>query len=152
MLPQRKNRIKAFLLLVVFSMNSLAGFACSIGVDMGYNINHHHKHTKSHTHKTYTLHHNYTHKHVNTVTLINNVTKDDCCSNTVTKFNLLDKSVTDNSFQWQVPHFSIVYLSAFFIKIGNPGIPKVKSWFQFVRRSCSLDDTDIRIAIQSFQI
>jgi hypothetical protein len=152
MLRQQKNRIKALLLLVVFSINSLAGFACSIGVNMGYNIDHHHKHAKSHIHKNHTLLHNHTHKHVNTGVVFNGITKDDCCSNTVTKFNLLDKSVTDNSFQRQVPFISIVYLSAFFIKIDNPGIHNVKSWFQFVRRSCSLDDTDIRIAIQSFQI
>src|SRR6476469_5198618 len=149
MSTQQNNSIKALLLLVVFSVNTLAGFACSIGVDMGYN-NHHHKNGKAHSHKKCALHHTNAHNHVSTMVSFNDITKDDCCSNTVTKFNLLDKSVTDNSFQWQAGIFPIVYLSTFFIKTGNPVVQNVKSWFQFVRRSCSLDDTDIRIAIQSF--
>jgi len=151
MSTQQKNRLKALLLLLVFSMNTLAGFACSIGIDMGYN-NHHHKSGKAHSHKKCALHHTNVHDHVSTIVSFNSITKDDCCSNTVTKFNLLDKSVTDNSLQCQPGVFPIVYLSAFLIKTEKTGVQNVKSWFQFVRRSCSLDDTDIRIAIQSFQI
>ncbi|HJW15955.1 MAG TPA: hypothetical protein VJ499_02490 [Flavisolibacter sp.] len=132
-------------------MNTLAGFACSIGVDMGYN-NHHHKHEKQKRDKQGMSHHEHLHKPVINQISFNDTTKDDCCSNSVTKFNLLDKSVTDNSINWQTNSLSIIYLATFLIKTGDPGIQTVKSWFHFVRRSCSLDHTDIRIAIQSFQV
>src|SRR5689334_8615019 len=36
-----KNSIRAALLLVVFSLNTVIGFACSIGIDMGFNSTHH---------------------------------------------------------------------------------------------------------------
>ena len=34
-------KIKATLLITVFSLNSVFGFACSMGLDMGYNKSHH---------------------------------------------------------------------------------------------------------------
>lgn len=34
-------KIKALFLLVVFSLNSILGFACSVGIDLGYNTHHH---------------------------------------------------------------------------------------------------------------
>ena len=40
----KKNRsiqLNAAFLLVVFSMNTIVGFACSLGLDMGYNSKHH---------------------------------------------------------------------------------------------------------------
>ncbi|HEY5631199.1 MAG TPA: hypothetical protein VIR31_03660, partial [Nitrososphaeraceae archaeon] len=50
MTRQVKNKIRALALLTVFSLNTVAGFACSVGVDMGYNA-HHHEHGKKHLHK-----------------------------------------------------------------------------------------------------
>ena len=35
-------RLKAALLLIIFSMNTVIGFACAIGIDMGFNTTHHH--------------------------------------------------------------------------------------------------------------
>ena len=40
----KKNRsiqLKATFLLIVFSLNTIVGFACSLGLDMGYNSKHH---------------------------------------------------------------------------------------------------------------
>ena len=34
-------KIKATLLITVFSLNTVMGFACSMGIDMGYNKSHH---------------------------------------------------------------------------------------------------------------
>jgi ferredoxin-like protein FixX len=152
MSTQQKNSIKALFLLVVFSMNTLAGFACSIGVDMGYN-NHHHDQEHSHKHKHEVAHHNHTHPHVHLspASSFKDIDKDDCCSNAVTKLNLSDKLIVHN-IQLQASLFAITYLPAFTVIIENPVGINVNSLFQFVRRSCSLDDTDIRIAIQSFQI
>ena len=146
-----KNRIKAFVLLMVFSLNTIAGFACSVGLDMGYNTAHH-SHEKSgyssknsHTHK-----HSHVHKPVTGAKLTG--TKDDCCSNQVNDFAKLEKSVPANSFLLYPPSFEInndlFELLANSIDVG----PTVNSRFQFVRRSCFLNDTDLLTAIRRFQI
>lgn len=41
MKPPRAIQYKALFLLVTFSMNTVVGFACSMGVDMGFNSHHH---------------------------------------------------------------------------------------------------------------
>ena len=40
----RPTKLKALFLLVSFSLNTVAGFACSLGIDMGYNTRSHHHH------------------------------------------------------------------------------------------------------------
>lgn len=54
----KKNRsiqLKAAFLLIVFSLNTIVGFACSLGLDMGYNSKHHGEETATgavvHIHK-----------------------------------------------------------------------------------------------------
>lgn len=150
MSTQQKNRLKAILLLVVFSMNTLAGFACSIGFDMGYN-RHHHTHAKAHIQKKCPGHQKHSLTHRTTATSFRNMSNDDCCSNAVTKFNLSDKVIV-HKIQLQSPSFPITYISAFDIRTEDPTAANINSLFQFVRRSCSINHTDIRIAIQSFQI
>ena len=34
-------QLKAAFLLIVFALNTVLGFACSMGLDMGYNKSHH---------------------------------------------------------------------------------------------------------------
>ena len=34
---------KAAFLITVFSLNTIIGFACAIGIDMGFNATHHHE-------------------------------------------------------------------------------------------------------------
>lgn len=148
-----KNRIKALVLLTVFSLNTLAGFACSIGVDMGYNTKHHnHSHDKSghvskhsHSHK-----HTFSHKRITGQQL--NATKDDCCSNQVNAFAKLEKSIPVNGFLLQAASFLIS--NDLFEPVATDTIvgPMVNSRFQFVRRSCFLNDTDLLTAIRRFQI
>jgi hypothetical protein len=154
MSSQKKYKIIAAFLLIVFSLNTVAGFACSVGIDMGYNTKHHeHESSQSHSHCKSHFH-NAAHKHhqSSSITFNDAGNKDDCCANEVTKFIHLDKSVVNSYSVLQTPIFLLAFTSAFFVQkqgeIGNI----VKSNFQFVRRSCSPDDTDIRIAIQSFQI
>ncbi|MEO5946211.1 MAG: hypothetical protein ABIP79_05305, partial [Chitinophagaceae bacterium] len=36
-------KLKAVFLLIVFSLNTLVGFACALGVAMGFNSKHHHQ-------------------------------------------------------------------------------------------------------------
>ena len=163
MIAQRKNKIKAFTLLVVFSLNTIVGFACSIGIDMGYNSKHHqhgsshstskpHSHKHGHKHSHGTSHkHSHQHKHTDPSGAAKN-TQDDCCANGVTKFIQLDKSVVKTNLNLQVPTF-LVALASIFIQ-PSPNENNLANTFGLlpVRRSCSIYDTDIRIAIQSFQI
>jgi hypothetical protein len=153
MTHQLKNRIKAVFLLLVFSVNTVAGFACSVGVDMGYNA-HHHAHAKKHPLSLGKGHHHkHKHHHLKATTVFNDAnTKDDCCSNDVTKFNLLDKAVAANNLDLQTPFFPLELSITFLPQAINESGLAVNPQFQFVRRSCFLNDTDIQTAIRRFQI
>ena len=61
-------QLKAAFLLIVFSLNTVVGFACSVGLEMGFNSSHHqeekaaitHKHDNSHQHDDAVVdHHQY---------------------------------------------------------------------------------------------
>ncbi|HWJ92396.1 MAG TPA: hypothetical protein VNR87_14870 [Flavisolibacter sp.] len=154
MTQQLKNKIRAIVLLTVFSLNTVAGFACSVGIDLGYNTRHHehanHSLKGSHKHDR----HKHTHAHTEPVNIVAHLSmpQDDCCSSQVNDFALMDKSVVSNNLLLQAPVFLLAtnFRNALFENAGTD--VTVNSRFRFVRRSCSLDDTDIRIAIQSFQI
>lgn len=147
-----KNRIRALFLLLVFSFNTIAGFACSVGVDMGYNA-YHHEHAQKHFHNHGQEHHNYSHTNHKGTTAFKDVNeKKDCCSNDVTKFALLDKLVVDNSLSIQAPVFFIAISTGFHSQTINESGLAVNSGFQYVRRSSFLNDTDIQTAIRRFQI
>ena len=160
---QLKNKIRAFVLLTVFSLNTLAGFACSIGIDMGYNSSHHqhgssHSPEKAASHKSGHKHshgaghnHGYQHNHTKGSGTAKN-TQDDCCANDVTKFLQVDKSVVKTNLSLPTPTFLDVFTSIFIQPSLNENNLQNSSGLLLVRRSCSIYDTDIRIAIQSFQI
>jgi len=151
--------IGAIFLLAVFSLNTVLGFACSIGIDMGYNSSHHQHGSlqsseKTHAHKSGIKHsqgtsHNPGHKHTHGTT---KSTPDDCCANEITKFIQLDKSVVRTNLDMQAPTFVSTFNFIFFQPSLNENNFAHSSGLLPVRRSCSLYDTDIRIAIQSFQI
>jgi len=162
-MQQWKNKIKAFLLLLVFSLNTVVGFACSIGINMGYNSSHHrhsfsgpaekaHSHNLGHKHSSGASHtRDHQHKHTKEDGAAKN-TQDDCCANDVTKFIRLDKSVVKTNLDLQMPTFSVALTSKFFQPWLNENNFSHSSVVLPFRRSCSLHDTDIRTAIQSFQI
>ena len=152
MTSRQKNKLRAFFLLAVFSLNTVMGFACSLGVDMGYNSEHHahekHNSLKLHSHPS-------GHKHEHTGLAISGTTikgvNNDCCTNGVTRFTLLDKAIT---------HPLLLHSPAFFIEIRDPFLFSLQeevgatanSRFRFVRRSCFLNDIDIQTATRRFQI
>ena len=148
MTRQVKNKIRALALLTVFSLNTVAGFACSVGVDMRYN-SHHHEHGKKHVHK-----HEHQHNPIEgiSVKLSDESSKDDCCSNDVTQFSLLDKSVAANNLLIAAPVFLLPFQTIFPSPNMNDSGLAVNSKFQFVRRSSFLNDTDLQMAIRRFQI
>jgi len=153
MTRQKKNKFRAIFLLMVFSLNTIVGFACSLGVDMGYNTKHHshesHSHNKPHVHKD-----GHKHQHTHKIVLGTKLksTSDDCCSNNVTSFAQLEKVVAYNNLLPQVPfiildtHNTTLLLSLEEVELA------VNSRFQAVRRSCFLNDTDLQTAIRRFQI
>ena len=148
MTHQLKNKIRASILLTVFSLNTVAGFACSVGIDLGYNKHHH-----EHQDKVIGHHEEYNGHHDETEGKEVSKPQDDCCSGDVANFTLLDKSSTTSvTHQLQTPvvilTFSALYI---FSTIKEPVLP-VNSDFQFVRRSCFLNDTDLQITIRRFQI
>ena len=78
---------KAAFLMIVFSLNTIIGFACAVGVDMGFNSSHHHDDepmdTAMHIHADGKKHFHYEeadkdhHK--------SNDDKDNCCHDNVIK-------------------------------------------------------------------
>jgi hypothetical protein len=165
MTHQQKNKLKALFFTLVFSLNTLAGFACSVGVDM-MNITPRHEHGKSnhhenakghHEHHNHDKNHNHDNHHyhggIKSSANSNSTTpNDECCTHEVAKFTLLDKTVAVYIIHLQVPVFLLAFTSTFLSQIIHESVVAVNSRFQFVRRSCFLNDIDLRIAIQSFQI
>ncbi len=155
MLQPYKYKLIATFLLVVFSLNTMAGFACSIGIDMGYNSGHHQHEEMTtipelHHHESGTkMHH---HATPNPGQAIVAGIHEDCCAGVVNDFTQLDKAVTYNNLLVKAPVFLAFYLNDFFVTEKSIGDPQTGTNDQFLRRSCSINDNDIRIAIHSFQI
>ncbi len=110
-------KLKALFLLVSFSFNSAVGFACSVGVDMGFNSHHHHNgeekqelehhgHGKDHGHLKAEISDHHSHKHVhkqvgeinrsNTV-VFNSPQDENCCKDFVVGFEKLDKQIVEKN-------------------------------------------------------
>ncbi|CAN5587738.1 hypothetical protein BH10BAC2_BH10BAC2_20450 [soil metagenome] len=144
-------QLKATLLLLVFSMNTIIGFACSVGMDMGFNTTHHHQteltDSKSHHHNVDADHH---HDEADTDHHSKD-SKDNCCKDKVIKFAQVDKSVPQSANNIIQLVFFTAFSASFFdidISFASKAVPNVK----YFVRSYHPPIPDIRIAIQSFQI
>jgi hypothetical protein len=134
MANRRKYKIVSVFLLAVFSLNTIVGFACAVGIDMGFNSKHHHDEEAT----DQTTHH---HK--------SGDKKHNCCNDEVAQLLQIDKSVPQSL---NIIH--PIFLIAFFDTFNNISLPSfdiVKDIKQFVR-SYHPPISNIRIAIQSFQI
>ena len=170
-------KLKAAFLLMVFALNTVVAFACSMGVDMGYNGKHHakeakasanaHSHTPgtgSHQHDDQATHshdgntkHSHagtgSHSHNKQVTANHqqqsNSEQDDCCTGNAIKFQTEDKKLQKGErFDIKAPVF-VAFLSAF---LGVDVAPqKISSVTKFLVPQF-YPPPDIRIAIQSFLI
>ncbi len=147
-------------MLFVFSLNTAVGFACALGVDMGFNSKGHldepatlavhiHADGKKHIHNKNNghTHDKKGHSHAATPE-----TKDKCCKEKVVKLEQSDKSRPATIVGLVIPPNYPVLPASFYqfnVSVYHPDIEKdVK---QFVR--CHHPPIpDIRIAIQSFQI
>lgn len=159
-------QLKAAFLLMIFSLNTIIGFACSIGVDMGFNSKHHddeeakealvhvHADGKQHIHKEKTnshshnnsLHHNKASKHKT-----DSKEKDNCCTDNTVRFEQLDKSLTPSVNVVFNPVFFTAFLASFYntnILFSSQVVPNTR----YFVRGHHPPIPDIRIAVQSFQI
>ncbi|WP_216823413.1 hypothetical protein, partial [Niastella vici] len=86
-------QLKAIFLLIVFSLNTLVGFACAVGLNMGFNAKHHHHDDDPVSTATATSHHHEgTTPHHHDELAKSNATEDDnCCTENATQFSQLDK-------------------------------------------------------------
>jgi hypothetical protein len=145
-------QLKAAFLMIVFSLNTIIGFACAVGIDMGFNSTHHHEEEASgisvHVHAS-----GKKHIHQEEVDKDHHKStdgKDNCCHNKVIQFAQLDKSVPQSlSVISQI--FFITGVSTFYnseILFPSQATPNIK----YFVRSYHPPIPDIRTAIQSFQI
>jgi hypothetical protein len=146
---KKSIQLKAAFLLIAFSLNTVIGFACAVGLDMGFNSHHHeenaietegiHHHDKSHHHDEADVHHHKT-----------NGDKDNCCNDGVMKFQKVDKALA-SSINLINPIFFTSFLASFYNIDILSSYDKIAAIKYFVR-SHHPPIPDIRIAIQSFQI
>ena len=147
-------QLKAALLLIVFSMNTVIGFACAMGVDMSFNTHHHdeeeatettvHVHADGKKHQ----HHNEAAKHHHDSN--KDSEKGGCCNDGVIKFQSLDKSLAQNVNTAINTPVLVALLSSFYgiDLFMQPQGSHQKHIPQFFHPP----PPDIRILIQSFQI
>lgn len=156
-------KLKAVFLLVVFALNTAVGFACSAGVDMGFNSKHHneeeaieaaahvHNDGKQHLHHEKKDSHDKSKGHDEASSEHKSGNdKDNCCNDKLKSFQQLDKAVP-NSTSIIYPVFFTAFLASYYNINILPHSDIVKDIRPFVR-SYHPPIPDIRIAIQSFQI
>ena len=144
-------RLRALFLFVVFFLNTAVGFACSAGLNMGFN-NHHHEEEASSIDQQHSeaIHHEHgagTHHHDEN----EGAKKGGCCNDGVIKFEHLDKDLNPAGVSFNyVPLFIAVFSPYFDIDIFSAD-SSVASQKRFIRY-CYPPPRDIRVSIQSFQI
>lgn len=152
-------QLKAVFLLIVFSLNTVIGFACSVGVGMGFNSKHHHHHKgKSHHHHGKSHHHHHSaDSHTVKSPSAGEIKKsratetENCCNDDATRLSQSDKvlvNVINSGVEVPVAlialHFLYIssHLSSFYSEITK--IQEVRPYV--------LNSRGIRVSIQSFQI
>jgi len=147
-------QLKALFLLLVFAFNTAVGFACAIGLDIGFNTAHHHDEeaTEIHVHANGEKHehHSKSGSHHHEENKSEKKEKDGCCNDEVQKFQSLDKNLNQNAkFAIDLPSFVAIISTFHGIDIYNLSKafpPKYKARLYYP------PPDDIRIAIQRFQI
>lgn len=143
-------QLKAAFLALVFSLNTIIGFACAIGVNMGFN-SHHHEEEELTVAQTSHHHDKLQHHHDEVAKDHQSKDKDDCCNDKVMKIVQLDKAVPQ-SFSIAI---NSIFFTAFISSFYNIDLlysSREDASIKYFVRSHHPPIPDIRIAIQSFQI
>lgn len=155
---RRSIQFKAAFLMVVFSLNTVIGFACAVGIDMGFNTSHHHDEEatktsihvhadgKKHIHHEAAKHHDETDKDHH-----KSDGKNNCCNDKVIKFNEVDKSASHSLNTSINPAFFTTFLASFY-SINVLYTSYINTGINYFVRSYHPPISDIRIKVQSFQI
>ena len=143
----RSIRLKATFLLLVFALNTMVGFACALGLDMGFNSHHEHQEaTEIHIAGEKHEHHEAAEQHEEKNCC--DPHKGGCCNDKVSKIALLDKTVPQ-PFHISTPNHSPIhrnYLTDILRTVS--GITYSRSFL----RSYHPPIPDICIAVRSFRI
>ena len=142
--------------MIIFSLNMVLGFACSVGIDMGYNQSHHHSETTNSTHPHSSVHQTAPNDHHTSHTASTNAHSsksgtEDCCKNQVHQFAKLDK------LSLQLPDFVVIpglFVSSISSCYYTHTLNNYISLFEnnYFALHHHPPDTDLRIIIQRFQI
>ncbi len=156
---KRSTQLKAAFLMIVFSFNTIIGFACAVGIDMGFNTPHHHDEEasealvhihadgKKHVHHAGANHHDeQDNDHHNS-----KEDKDNCCNKKVIQFNDVDKSASHSLNANIAPPYFTTFITAFYIT-RILYFSSINTDIKYFVRSHHPPIPDIRIAIRSFQI
>lgn len=142
-------KCSAAFLLMVFALNTLVGFACAMGADMGFNSPHHHDDEVAST----SVHHDHdsnSHHHEEAEA---DKSKDDgnCCKDSVVQLSQQDKllaNVVTISLESPV---TLVFLHSFYISFLSTSAAIINQENRTVRWQFPASP-DIRVSIQSFLI
>ncbi len=138
-------------------MNTIIGFACAVGFDMGFDSNHHEKEVADisiHVHadgEQHQHHNEIKNHHEETDNQLHKTTEqeDNCCHDKVTQIAQQDKAIAP-TISIISPVFFTTYIGSFYeINLGST---LRDSHIRYFVRSHHPPIPDIRIAIQSFQI
>lgn len=166
MKSNRTIKIKALILLATFSLNTVVGFACSLGVDMGFNSRHHsheegekHEHGNGHQHDEHKGHNHQhsqaSHHHsdtVNNTASFSSPNEENCCSDFVVGFQNTDKQIAEKS---SIPQKSTNTLLYLVFAPPSAELLNAKDFANHLRippREIDYSPPDIRVFIQSFLI
>ena len=145
-------QLKAALLLIIFSLNTIIGFACALGVDMSFNSKHHqeeqqtkiavhvHANGQKHDHHKTVDNHSHGQKKSNK--------KDDCCNDKVVKIQTAEKNIVAKTML-DAPVFVAMISSYFAINL----LDIIKSFPpKNIKRFFYPPPPDILVTIQKFQV
>ena len=145
-------QIKAAFLTIVFLLNTVIGFACAMGIDVEPNGDHHQKNETSLVGKN-SHEHNEAHEHDASASdhHSSKLPKDNCCKDEVSKITKGDKIVQQsfNSKLLTLPVFTLTNTTYLLGSVNSFPINTKTTYADWRYRP---PISDIRIAIQSFQI
>jgi hypothetical protein len=155
-------QLKAFILLIVFSLNTIVGFACAVGLNMGFNAQHNHSGSTSHSSKSHHHHdkshhhHNGSHAHASKPHHDHEINKsgaqekENCCNDDATRLSQSDKllvNAINAGIEMPVALIALHFLYISHLSFFKPEIKKIQEVRPYV-----LNARGIRVSIQSFQI
>ena len=153
---KRKSGIprKAFFLLIVFLLNTVVGFACSVGLGMAAVTAHHHDVRESGVHHHEKGHEHHDHQAVNGPdhhSSKEKKTTEDCCTDQVQKIEKTDKlSPPVSAFSVYQPLYTLISPNYIHLETSLSSLYLLRPKYEV--RDDHPPIPDIRIALQSFQI